>query len=167
MSEINSIQRRDFLKQASAGSAVAATAINAANSDATEASDVASLAHDKKQIILHKVQITAFLPHLDTEFWVTRVPDEDAQAHIHGSARSTKDAFRVVLDDAKLIGPKPLPPGVRIKRNPFALYFKASLDTEPVQGIFQLQHEHFAPFSVFMVPLRRTEDSIVLQAVFN
>lgn len=57
-------------------------------------------------------------------------------------------------------------PGAEV-RAPFALLFRARAAGHLPQGIFSLAHERFGALDVFMVPVGRDADGLLLEAVFN
>jgi len=49
----------------------------------------------------------------------------------------------------------------------FALHFHAPNQMPPQQGTYHIEHEALGPMDVFLVPIAREGDTLVLEAVFN
>ena|SRR5580765_1783763 len=49
----------------------------------------------------------------------------------------------------------------------FSLLFRAPLDTQPVQNIYRLENEHIGPMDVFLVPVKKDNEGLYFEAVFN
>ena len=49
----------------------------------------------------------------------------------------------------------------------FSLLFLAPLDAPPVQNTFRLEHESLGEMDLFLVPVKKDEDGIYFEAVFN
>ena len=49
----------------------------------------------------------------------------------------------------------------------YALTFLAPLDTQPAQGIYRLDHETLGELEIFLVPVKKDESGLYLEAVFN
>jgi len=52
-------------------------------------------------------------------------------------------------------------------RAPFSLLFVCDGKTEPVQGMFRLEHEKIGGLEVFLVPVGQDERGLLLEAVFT
>ena len=85
----------------------------------------------------------------------------------------TQQPFRLRHDelpdiDATLIEVKELAaPTAPSGRAPFSLLFVGAADDEPVQALFELQHDQLGQLQVFLVPVGRDERGLLLEAVFN
>jgi len=49
----------------------------------------------------------------------------------------------------------------------FALHFHVPTEMPPQQGTYHVEHEALGPMDVFLVPIAREGDTLVLEAVFN
>ncbi len=49
----------------------------------------------------------------------------------------------------------------------FSLLFQAPSDAPPIQNIFQLSHEALGKMDLFLVPVKKDENGIYYEAVFN
>jgi hypothetical protein len=49
----------------------------------------------------------------------------------------------------------------------FSVVFQAPADAPPEQRIYELEHQATGSFEVFLVPVGRTEDGILFEAVYN
>lgn len=49
----------------------------------------------------------------------------------------------------------------------FSLLFRAPLEMPPFQNMFHLEHEKLGDMDLFLVPVRKKEDCLVFEAVFN
>lgn len=93
----------------------------------------------------------------------------------------TADDFRELTDQgfrlrheqlpeaaATLLEVEDLPEGPgRSGRAPFSLLFAVDGEAEPVQALFELEHEALGRLQVFLVPIGRDERGLLFEAVFN
>ncbi|MEP6848645.1 MAG: hypothetical protein ABI999_07300 [Acidobacteriota bacterium] len=49
----------------------------------------------------------------------------------------------------------------------FTLLFRAPLDSEPVQSIYRLDHENLGTMEIFLVPVKKDDEGLYYEAVFN
>jgi len=49
----------------------------------------------------------------------------------------------------------------------FTLLFKAPVESEPVQSIYQLENESLGPMNLFLVPVKKDDEGLYYEAVFN
>lgn len=49
----------------------------------------------------------------------------------------------------------------------FSIVFRGPLDTPLVQAIYNFEHEKIETFDLFIVPIRRGQDGIYYEAIFN
>lgn len=49
----------------------------------------------------------------------------------------------------------------------FALLFKAPESAPPEQGMFQLKHEKLGDLEIFLVPVKKNDDGLFYEAIFN
>jgi hypothetical protein len=49
----------------------------------------------------------------------------------------------------------------------FSLLFRAPLDIPPFQNVFQIEHDELGAFELFLVPIKKKDDCLVFEAVFN
>lgn len=49
----------------------------------------------------------------------------------------------------------------------FTLLFRAPLDADPRQGIYQLEHEKLGAMDLFLVPVKKDDSGLYFEAVFN
>jgi len=76
----------------------------------------------------------------------------------------------VVALDLLTVTPLRAPParaGAAVRRGPFSLVFRARTAKYLPQGTFALSHERLGQLDVFMVPVGRDADGLLLEAVFN
>jgi|SRR6056297_2246286 len=52
-------------------------------------------------------------------------------------------------------------------RAPFSLLFACDPDAEPVQAVFDIEHEKLGTQSVFLVPVGKDDRGLLLEAVFT
>ena len=62
---------------------------------------------------------------------------------------------------------RPDRPGPTVRRRPFALLFKARTSRYLPQNVFALSHNRLGRLDVFLVPVGRDADGLLLEAVFN
>jgi len=53
------------------------------------------------------------------------------------------------------------------EREAFALHFHAPQEMPPHQGVYRIEHDQLGAMDVFVVPIGREGDRLVLEAVFN
>jgi hypothetical protein len=49
----------------------------------------------------------------------------------------------------------------------FSAIFRAPLNAPVAQGIYQLEHEQFGVFGIFLVPIGRDQQGVQYEALFN
>ncbi|MFM9905537.1 MAG: DUF6916 family protein [Pyrinomonadaceae bacterium] len=49
----------------------------------------------------------------------------------------------------------------------FTLLFRAPLDAPQVQSIYRLHHDKLGAMDIFLVPVKKDEDGLYFEAVFN
>ena len=49
----------------------------------------------------------------------------------------------------------------------FALLFKAPESATPEQGMFRLRHEKLGDLEIFLVPVKKNDDGLFYEAIFN
>lgn len=101
--------------------------------------------------MLDQLTATDFNPHVGTPFTV------DAGSE-------------VVILDLLTVTPLREPParaGAAVRRLPFSLVFRARTPKHLPQGMFALSHERFGRLDVFLVPVGRDAEGLLLEAVFN
>jgi hypothetical protein len=49
----------------------------------------------------------------------------------------------------------------------FSAIFRAPLNAPAAQGIYQLEHEQFGAFGIFLVPIGRDQQGLQYEALFN
>lgn len=49
----------------------------------------------------------------------------------------------------------------------FSLLFRAPLETPPFQNMFHLSHESLGEMDLFLVPVKKKDDCLIFEAVFN
>lgn len=52
-------------------------------------------------------------------------------------------------------------------RAPFSLLFACDPDSEPMQAVFDIEHERLGTQSVFMVPVGKDDRGLLMEAVFT
>jgi hypothetical protein len=67
--------------------------------------------------------------------------------------------------EAELIDVKSLASGEL--QESFSLMFLAPVDVPPSQGSYRLEHETLPASDVFLVPVKRDDDGLYFEAVFN
>jgi len=85
-------------------------------------------------------------------------------------AESVNTTFRVVTEGAPpmevvLVEFKP---GKSIPtQEQFALIFRAPLEAPAQQGMFRMEHDAIGEFDLFLVPVRKDQQGLYYEAVFN
>lgn len=69
------------------------------------------------------------------------------------------------LLEVKAVRDVPAPPGVRAE--PFTLLLLARVPGYVPQGVYPLEHPGLGRLDVFLVPVGRSPDGAILEAVFN
>ena len=49
----------------------------------------------------------------------------------------------------------------------YSLLFRATVDAPPVQNIYRVEHETLGAMDLFLVPVKKDENGLYYQAVFN
>jgi hypothetical protein len=49
----------------------------------------------------------------------------------------------------------------------FSLMFRAPVDAPPVQNIYSLEHDKLGKMDLFLVPIKKRDDGLYYEAVFN
>lgn len=49
----------------------------------------------------------------------------------------------------------------------FSLMFRAPVDAPPFQNMFRLEHDKLGAMDLFLVPVKKEEDGLYYEAVFN
>jgi len=83
----------------------------------------------------------------------------------HVGAAFAADALALELVEVKPLPPPP--PGTRVRPEPFTLLFLARVPGYLPQGTYSLTHAGLGRLDVFLVPVGRTPDGALLEAVFN
>jgi hypothetical protein len=85
----------------------------------------------------------------------------------HVGTTFAADPLALELVEVKPL-PVPTPPaGVHVRPEPFALLFLARVAGNLPQGTYSLTHAGLGRLDVFLVPVGRTADGALLEAVFN
>jgi hypothetical protein len=78
--------------------------------------------------------------------------------------------FRANLDDGQVIDLQFFKLESTIS-NPvqeaFSLMFRAPVDAPPFQNMFRLEHEKLGAMELFLVPVKKKDDGLYYEAVFN
>ncbi len=70
--------------------------------------------------------------------------------------------------EVRLLEAKPLGPASdEGPSGPFVLVFLAPVSADVQQGMLRLRHETLGALDLFVVPARRTEEGVCLEAIFN
>src|SRR5262245_62630490 len=70
------------------------------------------------------------------------------------------------LIEARALKGAPTRPGRPERRQPFALTFRACTPNYIPQGTYSLTHDRLGRLEIFLVPVGRDEDGLLLEAVF-
>lgn len=146
------LQRRTFLKRvarfATAGSLAAMTGV-----PRVRALMPAPWAlKRRKEVMLDQLSFTDFAPHLGQKF----------SLKLHSG--NTVD---VELIEATSLGRKGPRPAHLATREPFCVTFLAPKSARLDQRIYQLAHQAFGKFEIFLVPIGLDERGLKCEAVFN
>lgn len=98
----------------------------------------------------HSPEITHFEPLVGTRFRTSEGPDPPVELEL--------------IEVRPLRPPYPPGPGERL---PFALLFRYSGDETWAQSIVSLQHDTLGALSLFLVPIGREPEGLLLEAVFG
>jgi hypothetical protein len=71
------------------------------------------------------------------------------------------------LVEVRALRPPPARPGRPAPRHPFALTFRAHTPAYLPQGIYPITHDRLGRLDVFLVPVGRDDDGLLLEAVFG
>ncbi|HYP25938.1 MAG TPA: hypothetical protein VE262_04390 [Blastocatellia bacterium] len=86
-----------------------------------------------------------FAPHLNTKFVMHLGESETRELEL-------TDARQITLTD---------------EQDEFALLFLGPDDSPPAQGIYKLSHEAMGSLEIFLVPIRKDQNGVTYEAVFN
>lgn len=78
--------------------------------------------------------------------------------------------FRAKLDDGQAIDFQLFKLETKISNSfqeCFSLLFRAPVDAPPFQNMFRLEHDKLGVMDLFLVPIKKKEDCLVFEAVFN
>ena len=82
------------------------------------------------------------------------------------AARLGREGVPAELLEVRLLRELPTQPGAS-PRKPFALMFRLRTPDQLPQGMFALSHERLDRLELFLVPVGRDADGLLLEAVFN
>ena len=92
----------------------------------------------------------------------------DFDPHV-GTAFVTGPRHEPIVLELVSVTPLPEPParpGRLLRPRPFSLIFRAQTADHLPQGTFALVHDRFGTLDVFLVPVGREPDGLLLEAVF-
>jgi hypothetical protein len=95
--------------------------------------------------MVENLKLENFSPHLNSKFAVKR---------------ETESAVELELVEAVDLGSTP-------RQEQFSILFRGPLAPKLQQAIYQLEHQEIGAFELFIVPVKRGEDGIYYEAVFN
>ena len=104
--------------------------------------------------MLDKLTIADFSPYLNKQ--------------LHVSSEST-ESFDMELIEVSGIGTASTATGDTEKRQPFSIIFLGPEQPVLQQGIYEIKHDNFGPFDIFIVPIGpdTNKQGILYEAVFN
>lgn len=53
------------------------------------------------------------------------------------------------------------------RQEQFSLLFQAPVETAPLQGLYAMEHEAMGHLDLFLVPVKKDEKALYMEAVFN
>ena len=82
------------------------------------------------------------------------------------------DTFQLELGSGKnlvvqLASATPVTGGIPGRRTPFSVLFHAPPEAVVPQKIYEISHRKLGPMQIFLVPIRKDKQGLVLEAVFN
>jgi hypothetical protein len=92
------------------------------------------------------IKLENFSPHLNSKFLLKR--------------EAAGDAVEMELVEAIDIGSTP-------RQEQFSIVFRGPLSPKLEQAIYRLEHQEMGVLDIFIVPIKRGEDGIYYEAVFN
>lgn len=95
--------------------------------------------------MIENFTLDTFAPHMDSTFRLKR---------------ESADPLELKLVAATDVGSTP-------RQLQFSIVFRGPLDTPLVQAIYNLEHEKIGTFDLFIVPVRRDQEGIYYEAIFN
>ncbi len=85
-------------------------------------------------------------------------------------AEQLDSIFRTSLDDGRVIDLHLFKLETTISNSiqeGFSLLFRAPVDAPPFQNMFHMEHDTLGAMDLFLVPVKKKEDGLIYEAVFN
>lgn len=100
---------------------------------------------------LESLTVDAFRPRVGDRFRIRPLPESVLDAE---------------LIEARVLGGAGSSPAGR-RRTPFALLFRANLESALPQRIYRLEHDEMGPYDIFLVPVGPDGTGMVYEAIFT
>ena len=95
--------------------------------------------------MLENMKLEDFSPHLNSKFLIKLEPEGTVE---------------VELVEAQDLGSTP-------RQEQFSVVFRGPQDQQLQQAIYRFEHQEMGTFEIFIVPIKRSQDGFLYEAIFN